>query len=58
MHAIDTHAVARPLAKTQPDFAAIKAKQQATWASRAKRVSRGRNGQTVRQAHDPKGNLS
>ena len=33
MHATDTHAVARELPPTQPDFAAIKAKQQATWAS-------------------------
>jgi SAM-dependent methyltransferase len=33
MHATDTHALARELPQTQPDFAAIKAKQQATWAS-------------------------
>ena len=33
MHATDTHAVTRELPPTQPDFAAIKAKQQATWAS-------------------------
>jgi hypothetical protein len=32
MHAIDTHALARPLAKTQPNFDGLKAKQQATWA--------------------------
>jgi hypothetical protein len=58
MHAIDTHAVALPLAKTQPDFAAIKAKQQATWADPDNRVSRRRHRQTVRQAHDHLGNLS
>jgi len=33
MHATDTRAPARELAPTQPDFAAIKAKQQATWES-------------------------
>src|SRR5258708_33919961 len=33
VHAIDPHAVTRKLPPTQPDFAAIKAKQQATWAS-------------------------
>ena len=33
MHATNTHAVARQLPPTQPDFSAIKAKQQATWAS-------------------------
>lgn len=58
MHAIDTHAVARPLAKTPTDFAAIKAKQHATWADRAKDVSRGRSCQTLRQAHNHLGNLS
>jgi hypothetical protein len=58
MHAIDTHGVACPLAKTQPDFVALKAKQQATWADRGNRVSRRRHRQTVRQAHDHLGNLS
>ena len=33
MHATDTCALPRELPPTQPDFAAIKAKQQATWAS-------------------------
>jgi SAM-dependent methyltransferase len=33
MHATNTRAVARELSPTQPDFSAIKAKQQATWAS-------------------------
>ena len=33
MHVTDTSAVARESRPTQPDFAAIKAKQQATWAS-------------------------
>ena len=58
MHAIDTHAVAHPLAATTPDFAAIKAKQHATLADRAQRMSRVRNGQTLRQAHDHEGNRS
>ena len=58
MHAIDTHALARPLAKTQPNFDGLKAKQQATWADRAQRISRGRHRQTVRQAHNHEGNLS
>jgi 2-polyprenyl-3-methyl-5-hydroxy-6-metoxy-1,4-benzoquinol methylase len=33
MHATDTRALDREPPPTQPDFAAIKAKQQATWAS-------------------------
>jgi ubiquinone/menaquinone biosynthesis C-methylase UbiE len=33
MHATDNRAIAGELPPTQPDFAAIKAKQQATWAS-------------------------
>lgn len=56
MQSIPTRA--RPLAKTPTDFAAIKAKQHATWADRAKDVSTGRGCQTLRQAHNHLGNLS
>jgi hypothetical protein len=58
MHAIDSHPVARPLAQTPTDFAAVKAKQRATWTDRAKHVSRGRNCQTLRQTYNHEGNLS